>query len=52
MDTFEEFYRLYCSPLYTNMVFGLESMGDSGVLKMSALMLVNVVISSRNLACR
>ena len=34
----EFFYRLRCSPLYINMVFGLESMGGNGVLKMSALM--------------
>jgi len=43
----EEFLlRLRCSPLYINMDFGFESMGGNGVLKMSALMLVNVVVSS------
>jgi len=36
-----------------NMVVGLESSyGGNGVLKMSALMLANVLVSSRNLACR
>jgi len=42
----EFFYRLRCSPLYINMVFGLESMGGNNVLKKSALRFLNVVISS------
>jgi len=49
----EEFLlRLRCSPLYIKLAFGFESMGGNGVLKMSALMFLNFVVSSRNLACR
>ena len=53
MLSVEEFLlRLRCSPLYVNMAFGLESMGGNGILKISASISVNVVISSRSLACR
>jgi len=43
----EFFYRLHCSPLYINMAFGLESVGDNGVLKK----FLNIILSSQNLAC-